>query len=224
MHSSPPSSFLPSHLPSFLCPVFLPDSDDSDEAQLYQSWFKLVLEKNRLARYESELMILSVTASLNAKKLQGWIVLIFLQFLFLSSRGQTIFSSSVSVPRSLNWRTHRVGCSKIYDAEWQWRVRPLTHNDTVRPSGRTFIIITFFFWFYVTLDTKKSASELQEEQAILSEIMRTVEKRDMLVSVLEEQRLKERAEDKDLESLVLSKGYEFHWAHADDSWGQVKLD
>lgn len=68
-----------------------------------------------------------------------------------------------------------------------------------------------------TLDTKKSASELQEEQEILSEIMRTVEKRDMLVSVLEEQRLKERAEDRDLESLVLSKGYEFHWAQADDS-------
>lgn len=33
-------------------------TDDDDEAQLYQTWFKLVLEKNRLARYESELMIL----------------------------------------------------------------------------------------------------------------------------------------------------------------------
>uniref|UniRef100_A0A671TZ13 F-actin monooxygenase n=1 Tax=Sparus aurata TaxID=8175 RepID=A0A671TZ13_SPAAU len=52
--------------PSSLCfsPCFLtlplpesPQTDDSDEAQLYQSWFKLVLEKNRLARYESELMI-----------------------------------------------------------------------------------------------------------------------------------------------------------------------
>lgn len=73
-------------------------------------------------------------------------------------------------------------------------------------------------------DTKKSASELQEEQEILSEIMRTVEKRDMLVSVLEEQRLKERAEDKDLEGLLLSKGYEFHWAQADDSYGLEKLE
>lgn len=54
--------------------------------------------------------------------------------------------------------------------------------------------------------------------------MRTVEKRDTLVSMLEEQRLKERAEDRDLESLVLSKGYEFHWTQADDSWGQEKLD
>lgn len=32
--------------------------DDFEEAQLYQTWFELVLEKNRLARYESELMIL----------------------------------------------------------------------------------------------------------------------------------------------------------------------
>lgn len=59
---------------------------------------------------------------------------------------------------------------------------------------------------------------------ILAEIMRTVEKRDMLVSILEEQRLKERAEDKDLESLVLSRGYEFHWAQGSDTWGQEKLE
>lgn len=76
----------------------------------------------------------------------------------------------------------------------------------------------------LTPDTKKSASELQEEQEILSEIMTTVEKRDALVSILEEQRLRERAEDRDLESLVLSKGYEFHWAQADDSWGQERLE
>lgn len=37
-------------------------------------------------------------------------------------------------------------------------------------------------------------------------MMRTVEKRDTLVSILEEQRLREKAEDRDLESLILSKG------------------
>ncbi|XP_026167854.1 F-actin-monooxygenase mical2b isoform X3 [Mastacembelus armatus] len=130
-------------------------ADDSDEAQLYQSWFKLVLEKNKLARYESELMI-------------------FAQELELEDTQS------------------RLQCDL--------RCRMATE------------------------DTKKSASELQEEQEILSEIMRIVEKRDMLVSILEEQRLKERAEDRDLESLVLSKGYEFHWAQADDSWGQEKLE
>ncbi|XP_029991782.1 LOW QUALITY PROTEIN: protein-methionine sulfoxide oxidase mical2b-like [Sphaeramia orbicularis] len=131
------------------------ESDDGDEAQLYQTWFKLVLEKNRLARYESELMIFAQELELEDTQ----------------SRLQ----------------------------------QDLRRRMTVE-------------------DTKKSASELQEEQVILSEIMRTVEKRDMLVSALEEQRLKERAEDRDLESLVLSKGYEFHWAQAEDGWDQDKQD
>lgn len=64
LDKSPPHLFIST---TFLCPlaavlaVILLESsetDDDDEAQLYQSWFKLVLEKNRLARYESELMIL----------------------------------------------------------------------------------------------------------------------------------------------------------------------
>uniref|UniRef100_A0A669D0F3 F-actin monooxygenase n=1 Tax=Oreochromis niloticus TaxID=8128 RepID=A0A669D0F3_ORENI len=130
-------------------------TDNSDEAQLYQSWFKLVLEKNRLARYESELMIFAQELELEDTQ----------------SRLQQDLRRRMAVE-----------------------------------------------------DTKKSASELQEEQVILAEIMRTVEKRDMLVSILEEQRLKERAEDRDLESLVLSKGYEFHWARMDDSWGQEKQE
>ncbi|KAM7396257.1 hypothetical protein PAMP_019314 [Pampus punctatissimus] len=130
-------------------------TDEDEEAQLYQSWFKLVLEKNRLARYESELMIFAQELELEDTQ----------------SRLQQDLRRRMAIE-----------------------------------------------------DTMKSASELQEEQEILAEIMRTVEKRDMLVSILEEQRLKERAEDRDLESLVLSKGYEIHWAQADDSWGQEKLE
>nr|XP_043891743.1 protein-methionine sulfoxide oxidase mical2b isoform X6 [Solea senegalensis] len=123
---------------------------DSDEAQLYQSWFRLVLEKNRLARYESELMI---------------------------------FAQELELEDAQSRLQQELRCRMATD------------------------------------DTKKSASELQQEQEILTEIMRTVEKRDTLVSLLEEQRLKERDEDRDLESLVLSKGYELHWAQSDDSWG-----
>ncbi|XP_070762813.1 F-actin-monooxygenase mical2b isoform X1 [Enoplosus armatus] len=128
---------------------------DSDEAQLYQSWFKLVLEKNRLARYESELMI---------------------------------FAQELELEDTQSQLQQDLRCRMAIE------------------------------------DTKKSASELQEEQEVLSEIMRTVEKRDMLVSILEEQRLKERAEDRDLESLVLFRGYEFHWTQAEDSWGQEKRE
>ncbi|KAI3370864.1 hypothetical protein L3Q82_007381 [Scortum barcoo] len=140
-------------------------TNDSDEAQLYQSWFKLVLEKNRLARYESELMILGRLTFL----------------LFLSAQELELEDTQSQLQQDLRCRM-------------------------------------------AIEDTNKSASELQEEQEMLSEIMRTVEKRDMLVSILDEQRLRERAEDKDLESLVLSKGYELHWTQADDSWGQEKLE
>lgn len=53
------SVFLPC-LPPFLASSLpeRPQADAMEEAQLYQTWFELVLEKNRLARYESELMIL----------------------------------------------------------------------------------------------------------------------------------------------------------------------
>jgi hypothetical protein len=40
------------------CPGETHRADEETENQLHQSWFNLVLEKNRLARYESELMIL----------------------------------------------------------------------------------------------------------------------------------------------------------------------
>lgn len=53
---------------------------------------------------------------------------------------------------------------------------------------------------------------MAEEQVLLNEVMKVVEERDQLVSLLEKQRLQEKAEDRDLESLILSKGYQFHWA------------
>ncbi|XP_064807501.1 F-actin-monooxygenase mical2b-like isoform X5 [Oncorhynchus masou masou] len=121
-----------------------PDKGDglSDEHELLQMWFKLVLEKNRLARYEEELVI-------------------FAQELELEDRQSQL-------QRDLR-------CRMSID------------------------------------DSRKSSSELAEEQEMLTEIMKVVERRDTLVSLLEEQRLQERAEDRDPESLVLSRGYQFHW-------------
>uniref|UniRef100_A0A673YXC8 F-actin monooxygenase n=1 Tax=Salmo trutta TaxID=8032 RepID=A0A673YXC8_SALTR len=114
----------------------------SDEHELLQMWFKLVLEKNRLARYEEELVI-------------------FAQELELEDR----------------------------QSQLQMDLRCRMSID----------------------DSRKSSSELAEEQEMLTEIMKVVERRDTLVSLLEEQRLQERAEDRDPESLVLSRGYQFHW-------------
>lgn len=117
------------------------------------------------------------------------------------------------MPKSSNLRTHRAVCSKIYDKGWQQKVRLASRNTRPNLKREPELLL-----FRLAPDTKKSASELQQEQVMLAEIMRTVERRDALVSVLEEQRLKERAEDRDLEGLVLSKGYEFNWAPADNSW------
>ncbi|KAF7707660.1 hypothetical protein HF521_018878 [Silurus meridionalis] len=115
----------------------------ADEAELLHMWFKLVLEKNKLARYESELMIFAQELELEDTQ----------------SRLQQDLRCRMGIE-----------------------------------------------------DCKKSTAELEEEQRLLDQVMKVVEKRDQLVSLLEEQRLQEKAEDRDLEGLILSKGYQFHWA------------
>ncbi|KAG7253274.1 hypothetical protein CRUP_005819, partial [Coryphaenoides rupestris] len=106
-----------------------------------QSWFNLVLEKNRLDRYESELMII-------AQELE------------------------------------------LQDTQCRLQ-QELRRRMAIE-------------------DTRKSAEDRQAEEELLSEITRTVERRDALVSLLDEQRLREQDEDRDLESL--SRGYELHWS------------
>ncbi|XP_062856855.1 F-actin-monooxygenase mical2b isoform X2 [Trichomycterus rosablanca] len=118
------------------------DKSEDEGGALLQTWFKLVLEKNKLARYESELMIF-------AKELE------------------------------LEDRQSRL------------------QQDLRRQMA--------------SKDYKKNSGDTVEEQTLLAEVMKVVEERDQLVSLLEEQRLQEKAEDHDLESLILSKGYQFHW-------------
>ncbi|XP_014114792.1 PREDICTED: protein-methionine sulfoxide oxidase MICAL3 isoform X13 [Pseudopodoces humilis] len=54
-------------------------------------------------------------------------------------------------------------------------------------------------------DHLKTDEELSEEKRILNEMLEVVEQRDSLVALLEEQRLREKEEDKDLEAVMLSK-------------------
>ncbi|XP_048113057.1 protein-methionine sulfoxide oxidase mical3a isoform X17 [Alosa alosa] len=61
-------------------------------------------------------------------------------------------------------------------------------------------------------DHMKAEEELAEEKRILNEMLEVVEQRDSLVALLEEQRLQEKEEDKDLESVMLSKGFNLNWA------------
>jgi hypothetical protein len=61
-------------------------------------------------------------------------------------------------------------------------------------------------------DHMKTEVELAQEKHILNEMLEVVEQRDSLVALLEEQRLREKEEDKDLESVMLSKGFNLNWA------------
>ncbi|XP_072510265.1 F-actin-monooxygenase MICAL3 isoform X12 [Notamacropus eugenii] len=61
-------------------------------------------------------------------------------------------------------------------------------------------------------DHLKTDEELLEEKRILNEMLEVVEQRDSLVALLEEQRLREKEEDKDLEAVMLSKGFNMNWS------------
>ncbi|CAM5079848.1 unnamed protein product [Natator depressus] len=61
-------------------------------------------------------------------------------------------------------------------------------------------------------DHLKTDEELSEEKRILNEMLEVVEQRDSLVALLEEQRLREKEEDKDLEAVMLSKGSSLNWS------------
>ncbi|KAK5928371.1 hypothetical protein CgunFtcFv8_013439 [Champsocephalus gunnari] len=61
-------------------------------------------------------------------------------------------------------------------------------------------------------DHLKTEKELNQEKQILNEMLEVVEQRDALVALLDEQRLREKEEDKDLESVMLSKGFNLNWA------------
>ncbi|XP_006885651.1 PREDICTED: MICAL C-terminal-like protein [Elephantulus edwardii] len=115
------------------------DSGTHDEAQLLQEWFKLVLEKNKLTRYESELLITA---------------------------------------QELELEDHQ---SRL---EQKLREKMLKE------------------------ESQKDENDRNEEQEILNKMMQVIEQRDKLVDSLEEQRVKEKAEDQHFESFMFPRGYQ----------------
>ncbi|XP_033062131.1 F-actin-monooxygenase MICAL2 isoform X5 [Trachypithecus francoisi] len=113
------------------------DSGTQDEAQLLQGWFKLVLEKNKLMRYESELLIMA---------------------------------------QELELEDHQ---SRL---EQKLREKMLKE------------------------ESQKDEKDLNEEQEIFTELMQVIEQRNKLVDSLEEQRVREKAEDQHFESFIFSRG------------------
>nr|XP_021383283.1 MICAL C-terminal-like protein [Lonchura striata domestica] len=115
------------------------DSGTKDENQMLYEWFELVVEKNKLMRYESKLLIIA---------------------------------------RELELEDHQ--------SRLEQKLREKMAID----------------------DSLKDEKDLNEEAEIFTEMMKVVEERDRLVCALEEQRVKERAEDQHLESPILSTGYQ----------------
>ncbi|XP_063016679.1 F-actin-monooxygenase MICAL2 isoform X3 [Melospiza melodia melodia] len=115
------------------------DSGTKDENQMLHEWFELVMEKNKLMRYESELLIIAQELELE------------------------------------------------------------DHQSRLEQKLREKMAID---------DSLKDEMDLNEEDEIFTEMMKVVEERDRLVCALEEQRVKERAEDQHFESLILSTGYQ----------------
>lgn len=57
-------------------------------------------------------------------------------------------------------------------------------------------------------ETNKTKEQIDAEKRILAELLEVVEERDALVSMLEEDRLREQEEDRDLEGIMHTKGFE----------------
>ncbi|XP_012983284.2 F-actin-monooxygenase MICAL3 isoform X4 [Melopsittacus undulatus] len=75
-----------------------------------------------------------------------------------------------------------------------------------------FLALCMLIVFDLSVDHLKTEAELSEEKRILNEMLEVVEQRDSLVALLEEQRLREKEEDKDLEAVMLSKGFSLNWS------------
>ncbi|NXK08141.1 MICA3 monooxygenase, partial [Herpetotheres cachinnans] len=75
-----------------------------------------------------------------------------------------------------------------------------------------FLALCMLIVFDISIDHLKTDEELSEEKRILNEMLEVVEQRDSLVALLEEQRLREKEEDKDLEAVMLSKGFSLNWS------------
>ena len=69
-------------------------------------------------------------------------------------------------------------------------------------------ILSLFCFFSAENITAKHivSNDLNEEQEILTKMMQVIEQRDKLVDSLEEQRIREKAEDQHFESFIFSRG------------------
>lgn len=101
-------------------------------------------------------------------------------------------------------------------------------KSSLPASNVTWGPMLFLFCF---LESQKDENDLNEEREIFSEMMQVIDQRDRLVDSLEEQRIKEKAEDQHFESFIFSRGCQLSrtwagprrspWMLAEGEWGQA---
>lgn len=131
-----------------------------------------------------------------------------------------LYSFCSQVPESWSWRTGRADCSRNSGNAWLWKVNAcylITKPPQISSSCSYRFFVSSFLHARPS-DHLKSEKELAEEKQILNEMLEVVEQRDALVALLEEQRLREKEEDKDLEAVMLSKGFNLNWAWQEGKW------
>lgn len=69
-----------------------------------------------------------------------------------------------------------------------------------------FFFVVVVIALFSSLESQKDEKDLSEEREIFTKMMQVIEQRDKLVDSLEEQRIKEKAEDQHFESFVFSRG------------------
>lgn len=69
-----------------------------------------------------------------------------------------------------------------------------------------FFVVVVVIALFFSLESQKDEKDLSEEREIFTKMMQVIEQRDKLVDSLEEQRIKEKAEDQHFESFVFSRG------------------
>lgn len=117
---------------------------------------------------------------------------------------------------NLKWPKCRINCPwtqtwKILTAivfiSW-WLILTLAAQQQLKRKAYQRSDLDSNLLFCDLLDSLKDEMDLNEEDEIFTEMMKVVEERDKLVSALEEQRVKEKAEDQHFESIILSRGYQ----------------
>lgn len=98
------------------------------------------------------------------------------------------------------------------DIKGQSRSRTIKNAQAKTSPGAKFYLRTDVFFFVVVialffpLESQKDEKDLSEEREIFTKMMQVIEQRDKLVDSLEEQRIKEKAEDQHFESFIFSRG------------------